>query len=314
MEIPGIHHVTAIAGDAQRNIDFYVGVLGLRLVKLTVNHDHPSTFHLYYGDEAGSPGSLLTFFIWPGAVRGRTGAGMAASVGLAIPPDATGYWEERLARRGFGNVRGTGRDGEEVVRFRDPDGLALDLVSHPRAGLRPAWEAGPVLPRCAVRGIHGVTFYVGRLEETGAFLTGRLGLRDAGSLDGRSRFECGDGGPGTVVDVSGPPFLSRGAMSAGTVHHVAFRARGEAEQRACREKIAASGVGVTPVVDRTYFRSIYFREPGGVLLEVATEGPGFTIDEPLSRLGSSLKLPPTLEPIRDRLARRLPPLRLPKAA
>ncbi len=313
MEIPGIHHVTAIAADAQRNIDFYTGVLGLRLVKLTVNYDDPTTYHLYYGDGTGRPGTLLTFFQWPGAPRGRLGTGMAAGVALRIPADAAGYWAERLGRRGIETARMVVRGRGEVTAFKDPDGLSLELVARAARDDAPPWEGGPVPPDRAVREICGVTLFEKRAAATAAFLQ-RLGL-GARSIGGvRFHFVAGDSVPGAAIDVAEFPLLEAGSVSAGAIHHVALRAADAVAQEACAGKVAGAGVAVTPVVDRTYFRSIYFREPGGILLEVATDGPGFAVDEPVAALGSDMKLPQSLESRRESIARRLPPLRLPRAA
>ncbi len=313
MEVPGIHHVTAIAGDAQRNVDFYSGTLGMRLVKLTVNYDEPTIYHLYYGDATGRPGSLLTFFPWPGASRGRLGTGMAADVALRIPLDAAAYWAERLALHGVQTARMSVRGRGEVIAFKDPDGLALELVARAGPDDAPPWDGGAVPPRYAVREISGVTLFVKRAAETAAVL-GRLGLRRQ-TVRG-NRFHCAaeGGGPGTAVDVAEFPLLAPGAVSAGTIHHVALRAPDVAAQRALAAAIAGAGLAVTPIVDRTYFRSIYFREPGGVLLEIATDGPGFGVDEPVRSLGSDLKLPESLAHLKQRLERQLPPLRLPRAA
>lgn len=312
MEIRGIHHVTAIAGDAQRNVDFYAGILGMRLVKLTVNHDDPSVYHIYYGDAAGRPGTLLTFFPWPRSTRGRLGTGMAAHVALVIPADAAGYWAERLARHGVETARMTARD-REVIAFKDPDGLALELVALPGGEEPPPWDGSPVPSRRAVRGVFGVTFFARRAAETAAFL-GSLGFRAGAARGSRLRCVSGDGGPGTIVDVAEFPLLPAGVVSVGSIHHLALRVPDAAAQDAWRERIAGAGVAVTPVIDRTYFRSIYFREPGGVLLEIATDGPGFAVDEPPARLGSDVKFPVWLADRRERLQRRLPPLRLPRAA
>jgi len=313
MEIPGIHHVTAIAGDAQRNVDFYAGLLGMRLVKLTVNYDDPTVYHIYYGDGTGRPGSVLTFFAWPGASRGRLGTGMAADVALGIPAGAAGYWAERLGRHGVETARMNVRDRGDVIALRDPDGLALELVARAGGDDVPPWDEGPVPPRYAVREIFGVTLFVKRAAATAAFL-GTLGLRPRSARGSRFRCVAGNGGPGTAIDVAEFPLLAAGSVSVGTIHHVALRAPDAAAQRSWRDRIAGAGVPVTPVRDRTYFRSIYFREPGGVLLEIATDGPGFAVDEPVQRLGSDLKLPESLAFVRARLERRLPPLRLPRAA
>ncbi len=313
MEIPGIHHVTAIAGDAQRNLDFYAGVLGMRLVKLTVNYDDPTVYHFYYGDGSGRPGSLLTFFAWPGAPRGRIGTGMAAEVALGVPADAGGYWAGRLGRHGVETARLNVRGRGEVIAFRDPDGLAVELVARAARDDAPPWDGGPVPPAHAIREIFGITLLERHATETAAFL-GTLGLHRQPARGSRLRFVAGDGGPGTVVEVAELPLLEAGSVSVGSIHHVALRAPDAAAQASWRTRIAGAGAAVTPVIDRTYFRSIYFREPGGVLLEIATDGPGFAVDEPAAALGSDLRLPRSLSALRERVARRLPPLRLPRAA
>ncbi len=313
MEIPGIHHVTAVTADAQRNVDFYAGVLGLRLVKLTVNYDDPSVYHIYYGDGTGRPGSIVTFFAWPGASRGRLGTGMAGNVAFDIPPEAAAYWTGRLERHGVESAAMHVRDRGEVIAFKDPDGLPVELVA--RAGSRDGapWAGAGVPPERAIRGIFGVTLLVKRAAETVALL-GMLGLRHESTRGSRLRCIAGADGAGSVVEVAEFPLLEAGSLSAGTVHHVALRAPDAAAQRYWRDRVADAGIAVTRVIDRTYFRSIYFREPGGVLIEVATDGPGFAVDEAVQRLGAALMLPESLAAQRERLARQLPPLRLPRAA
>ena len=316
--LPGIHHVTAIASDPQRNVDFYTGVLGLRLVKLTVNFDDPGAYHLYYGDAVGHPGTLLTFFAWPGAPQGRQGTGQVASTAFSIPPGALDYWVERLNGRGIAVEGPTSRfgaqGGEQVLALTDPDGLLLELVAHPAAHERPGWQKGPVPAEHAIRGLHGVTLWEAGYEHTATFLTETLGFRLLAEEGSVFRYGVGAGGPGALVDVRCAPDLGRGVVAVGTVHHVAWRTPSDADQRAWRQTIAGSGRDVTPVLDRQYFHSIYFHEPGGVLFEIATDPPGFTIDEPADELGTHLKLPPWLEPRRARLERLLPPLRLPGVA
>jgi glyoxalase family protein len=308
-----IHHVTAIAREPQRNLDFYAGVLGMRLVKLTVNYDDPGTYHFYFGDELGRPGSLLTFFPWTGSRRGRQGTGQINGVGLAIPPASLGYWIERLLARGVEYEGPTRRFGEQVLAFADPDGLLLELVATPRASATEPWAEGPVPAEHAVRGVHGVTIWEDGDAGSAPFLTDRMGYTIKEELESRVRLESGDDGLGTVVELRRVPGFWRGSEGAGTVHHVAFRAPHDAEQIARQEALRAAGVQVTDVRDRTYFRSIYFREPGGVLYEIATDGPGFTLDESAAELGSALRLPARLEPMRARLEVALPPLRPPHA-
>ena len=306
--IAGLHHVTAMAGNPQRNVDFYTGVLGLRLVKKTVNFDDPGTYHLYYGDEVGHPGTILTFFPWPLARRGVQGAGQATVTSFAVPAGSLGYWTARLARLGVAFDSPRRRFDDEVLTVLDPDGLRLELVA--RAGdPRAPWAGGPVPAEHAVRGFDGVTLTEWNLDVTAEVLAGTLGFERVGEEGDRVRFAAAasDEG-GTRVDVLAAPAAVRGHVSAGTVHHVAFRAADEADQLAWREAVADSGLYVTPVLDRQYFRSIYFREPGGVLFEIATDPPGFTRDETVAELGTALKLPDWLEPSRERIEAARPPI------
>jgi catechol 2,3-dioxygenase-like lactoylglutathione lyase family enzyme len=305
-----IHHVTAIAGDPQRNLDFYAGVLGLRLVKLTVNFDDPGSYHLYFGDETGGPGSILTFFPWPDGQRGRQGTGQVGTISLAVPPASLGWWIERLVRHGLKYDGPTRRFDEQVLAFADPDGLLLELVATPRVAGLPGWTDGPVPAEHAVRGMLGVTVWEDGDRGTAAFLTSLMGLRQVGEEGNRLRFESAVAGSGTVIDLRRVPGFWAGAGGVGTVHHVAFRAASDEAQLEHRARLVSAGVEVTPVVDRQYFHSVYFREPGGVLFEIATDPPGFTLDETAAELGTSLKLPPRYEPMRDRIERTLPPIRL----
>lgn len=312
--IAGIHHVTAIAGDPQRNLDFYTRVLGLRLVKWTVNYDDPFTYHLYFGDGAGRPGTILTFFPWPAAPRGRVGTGQATVTSFSVPERSLGFWTARLRSSGISFEGPVARFEEEVVSLFDPDGLALELVAHAGAPAGDPWEGSPVPPEFAVRGFFGVALSEEGYERTAALLSETLGFRLTGEKGNRFRYETGTAGAGAVVDVLCLPSGRRGRVAAGTVHHVAWRTPSAREQVAWRETLAARGHDVTPVIDRLYFRSIYFREPGGVLFEIATDPPGFAVDEPPDRLGSRLMLPARLEPRRSELEAMLPPLRLRPAA
>jgi glyoxalase family protein len=306
----GLHHVTAIAGDPQRNADFYLRTLGLRLVKTTVNFDDPGTYHLYYGDEAGRPGTLMTFFPWKGAPSGRHGNGQATTTSFSVPENSIGWWAQHLSDQGVATSRVRNRVGEDALTFLDPDGLALSLVAHPQGDPRAPWDNGIVPPEHGVRGLHSVTLSVSR-EDATAKMLGGLGLQFASQEDNRLRFAAGDGGPGAFVDVLVSPSAPDGLVAAGTVHHVAWRAPDEATQATWRGELVDSGVKVTSIMDRQYFRSIYFREPGGTLLEIATDEPGFTADEPLLELGRALKLPPWLEPNREQIKGMLPALDLP---
>jgi predicted esterase/catechol 2,3-dioxygenase-like lactoylglutathione lyase family enzyme len=317
----GIHHVTAIASDPQRNLDFYAGLLGLRFVKRTVNFDDPQTYHFYYGDEVGTPGSIMTFFPWPGARRGRQGVGQVAITSFAVLPGALGFWIERLLRHGVpyeGPVRRgpAGAQSEQVISFKDPDGLMLELVTHERAEAHRAWAGAPGISRDnAIHGFHGVTLWV---DEGGApsekVLVDTLGFRPVREEGNTRRFEAGDGGPSTFVDLRAIGGFIRGAGGAGTVHHVAWAVENDAVQLAMRERVIDVGLHPTPVIDRNYFHSVYFREPGGVLYELATRAPGFTVDEPVERLGERLMLPSQYEPHRAEIEAILPRIHLPVSA
>ncbi len=312
----GIHHVTAIASDPQRNLDFYAGVLGLRLVKRTVNFDDPQTYHFYFGDEVGTPGGIMTFFPWPGARGGRQGPGQVGVTSFAVLPAALGFWVERLLRYGVVHQplarRTIAGHTERVLAFRDPDGMLLEIVGHPGAEARPAWADAPgVALEHAIRGFHAVTLWVEQGEPTERVLVDTLGFRAVGETDEVRRFEAGAGGPSTYVDVRATGGFVRGVGGAGTVHHVAFRVPDDAAEMAVRKRVLKAGLNATGQLDRNYFRSVYFREPGQVLYELATDGPGFAIDEPVDRLGLALTLPPQYEPHRAQIEAVLPPIHLP---
>jgi len=313
-QIPGIHHVTAIASDPQRNVAFYTEVLGLRLVKLTVNFDDPGTYHLYYGDEQGRPGTILTFFPWPGARRGRRGAGQVAATAFLVPEGTLDYWEERLQRVGASFGRRQRRFGHEVLPLLDHDALQLELVAHPAAAGIDAWPDGPVPPENAIRGFQGATMWQIDPEPTIDLLTGTMGFELEAEEGPRFRLRAASTGPGSVIDVVHLADGEPGWGGAGTVHHIAYRTHDDAQQLAWRQELMGRGLHVTPVMDRQYFRSIYYREPGGVLFEIATDPPGFARDESLAELGSHLKLPPWLEPRRAEIEAALPDLRLPRPA
>jgi glyoxalase family protein len=291
----GLHHVTSIAGSAQGNVDFYTDRLNLRLVKRTVNFDDPNTWHLYYGDRTGSPGTLITFFPWEGIPSGRAGAGEVAVTSYAIPRDAVGDWREALELE----AEPVERFGAPVLAFRDSDESRLELVGREAAG-----DDGT-----DIRGFHGVTLSVARPDLTARLLADVLGFEEAGEEDGRLRLEAAGDGEGRIVDLLAASGSAPARLGSGSVHHVAFRARDDEEQAAFREALLAAGFDVTPVRDRQYFRSIYFREPGGVLFEIATDPPGMLIDESVETLGSELRLPPWYEPARARIEAALPPIR-----
>ncbi len=309
--IRGLHHATAIASDPQPNIDFYSGVLGLRLVKRTVNFDDPGSYHLYYGDGIGSPGTILTFFAWPGARRGREGVGQSVAIALAIPRTALGYWLQRLVEHGIQHKGPERRFDDQVLTLKDPDGLTIELVTQAAPPAVVPWEDGKIPEEHAIRGVHSSTIWVEALEPSLKLLTETLGFQQLSEEDGRVRFTTGEDVPGHFLDVRAATGFWSGEVSAGTVHHLAWRAANDAEQHDWRERLEQAGQSVTPVLDRQYFHSIYFREPGGVLFEIATDPPGFTVDEPVDQLGTQLKLPAWLEPQRAEIERRLPPVRLP---
>lgn len=302
----GLHHVTAIAGDPQRNADFYVGTLGLRLVKRTVNHDDPGTYHLYFGDYAGTPGTTLTFFPWgENGRRGQFGAGQPRTTAYGIDRGSVEYWVERLASHDVAVEREQWFD-ETVLRFEDPDGIELELVAADAPTVADPWEAGPVPVDHQLRGFYGVTLALDDVEPTASVLTDVLGYEQVAERRGRRRFRSGPGGPGSTVDLVETD-RGRGRMGVGCVHHVAFVATDVDEQRAWQAAFRDHGLDPTEVIDRSYFQSVYVREPGGVLFEVATEGPGFDADEPLADLGSTLALPAWLEDDRETIEAQLPP-------
>jgi catechol 2,3-dioxygenase-like lactoylglutathione lyase family enzyme len=311
-EILGIHHVTAIAGEPQRNVDFYAGLLGLRLVKLTVNYDDPETYHLYYGDEVGHPGTILTFFPWPGAPKGRKGTGQLTTTSFSIALGSVDYWVGRLKKHGIRFGGPVKRFEEQVISFSDPDDLTLELVAHASAESRSGWHRGSVPQEHVIRGFFGVTLSEEGYERTASLLTETMRFRLVKEDGSRFRYEVGKGGPGATVDVLTQPDAPMGLVSVGTVHHVAWRTPDDEQEKAWREELVRARLNVTPVIDRKYFHSIYFREPGGVLFEIATDPPGFTVDESKGDLGSRLMLPPQLEPLRAQLVQALPPIRLPK--
>lgn len=300
MQTNGLHHVTAVAGDPQANLDFYTGTLGLRFVKRTVNFDDTTTYHLYYGDETGSPGTAFTFFPFAGARPGRPGRGQAVATAFAVPDGSLDYWSERLAASPATVGDRLTRFGAGVLPFEDPDGQPLELVETDPDDLPiEPWTGGPVPDDRAIRGFFGVTLHSAKPEATANVLD-ILGFDRVGSEDDggeRVRYVAA-GDHATVVDVlhRHPP---RGRPGVGTVHHVAFRAADEAAQLQWRDRLSEAGQFVTPQKDRQYFQSIYFREPGGILFEIATDGPGFTVDEDVDALGSALKLPERLAPERE---------------
>jgi glyoxalase family protein len=304
----GIHHITAIAGSPARNVGFFTRTLGLRFVKKTVNFDDPGTYHFYYGDEIGHPGTILTFFPWEHAAVGRAGAGLTQQSAFRIPTRSIGYWTHRLVDKGVRHEQPSRRFGEPVLELTDPDGLSLALVGVEGAERGPAWSNGDVPAEHAIRGFHGATLLTGDAPATAAILSDVLGFTEAGREGSNLRLEASDA-IGGVVDVRQAKGMAAGRWGRGSVHHIAFRARDDAEQaQMARRLVEGHGVRTTEQRDRYYFRSIYFREPGGVLFEIATDEPGFAVDEPVATLGTQLKLPPFLEPRRKEIEAVLPPV------
>lgn len=305
--ITGIHHVTAIASDPQANVDFSVGLLGLRLVKMTVNFDDPSAYHLYYGDESGTPGTIVTFFYWPGhAARGRVGSGQSTALVFSAPAASLGYWEERL-RANSVRVERVQRFGEDTLQFADPDHIPVEIVAV-ADDTRSGWTGAKVPAEHALRGLHAVELTVTEAEPTARLLRETMGFREVRSEEGRTRFEAGKGGSGSFVDLVVDPSMAAGAGGSGTVHHVAWSVPDDASELHMREALRKANYLVSGVRDREYFQSIYYPTPGGILFEIATATPGFTLDEPLSELGGALQLPKQFAQIRSAIEDSLPPL------
>ena len=308
--IVGLHHVTAIASDPQQNLDFYTGIMGLRFVKRTVNFDDPGSYHFYFGDDSGSPGTILTFFAWPGASRGHAGVGEVSRVSFSVPLASIDFWEQHLLANGVLVERSGRRLRHEVLTLPDPDGTKIEIVGHAEAGLVNAPRFASIPPEHAIRGFFGVTLLERRSEPTAAILA-TLGYRKTAEENGRIRFSAAGAAFGSYIDLLIDESAHYGNLGAGSVHHIAFRAKDDTAQLEWRAEIAKH-LQVTPVLDRTYFHSIYFREPGGVLFELATDPPGFSFDEPLDSLGEELKLPAWLEPKRREVESRLPAIELHK--
>jgi len=304
----GIHHVTAIAGPARRNLDFYTRVLGLRLVKKTVNFDDPGTYHLYYGDETGQPGTILTFFPWEHVAPGRVGIGQTQETAFRVPLGSIDYWTQRFIENGVVHQAPVKRFGETVLAFADPDGMSLALVGVAGAENEPAWTGAGVPAEHAIRGFHSITLLLRDAAPTGALLTDVFGFAEAGREGALVRFQT-EGGAGSIVQIRAVGDFLPGRQGGGSVHHVAFRAADDAAEFAMRQKLAGNhGIHTTEQVDRNYFRSLYFREPGGVLFEIATDIPGFAADEPTASLGQALKLPAQYELRRKEIEAVLPSL------
>jgi glyoxalase family protein len=312
--IAGIHHITAIASAPQQNLDFYTQVLGLRLLKVTVNFDDPGSYHFYFGNHAGSPGSVLTFFPWPGAPRGTVGNGQVSATTFAVRPGALEFWRDRLREQRIPAEDPGQRFGEAVLRCVDPDGMPLELVGTSDANPDAAYSVDGIPQEYAICGFHSATLLEEGYESTAHLLQDVMGLRFVGQDENRFRYAATGSGSGRIVDVVCSPDGRRGRLGAGIVHHIAWRTSDATQQKYWRDDLVTRGFNVSPIMDRVYFRSIYFREPGGILFEIATDGPGFAADEPPDHLGERLALPAWLEPRRTAIEQALPSLALPHAA
>jgi glyoxalase family protein len=311
--VPGIHHLTSITGDVQKCVDFYVSVLGLRFVKQSVNFDVPDTYHIYFGDRLGTPGTAMTFFGWQHLPWRPAGNGQVTVIAFAVPERSLDSWSGRFRELGVEASRSE-RFGAGVITFSDPDRIQIELVGQSSDDRWSAWPDSPVGADDQIRGFHSVLLSVAEEEPTARFLTETMGFREVAREGGRVRFETGPGGPNAVLDLQADPTVAMGEEATGTVHHVAWRALDDAHETAWRETLVAAGRAVTPVIERKYFRSIYSREPGGILFEIATDKPGFTVDEPEESLGSGLQLPPEHEHRREALKVNLPPIAVPVTA
>ncbi len=306
-KILGLHHITAIAGDAQRNYDFYTKTLGLRLVKKTVNFDDPQTYHFYFGDEVGTPGTILTFFPWANVRQGTNGAGMATEIGYSVPKASLGFWKARFEKLNIiHNI--SERFGEKHLTFQDPDGLCLSLIEAKQKDERKEYETAEIKADVAIKGFHTVTLTLNEIKATSAILTEVFGYKKVAQEDNLHRYQTDAVENTALVDLLEIPQAQRGLNAGGTNHHVAFRVKDEEVLMAFREKIAARGIQITQKINRDYFFSLYFREPGGVLFEIATDNPGFATDETVENLGSSLQLPDQYKAMRDEIEKGLPEL------
>lgn len=306
--ILGLHHITAIAGNAQQNFDFYTKTIGLRMVKKTVNFDDPETYHLYYGDEKGSAGTILTFFPWDGIGPGSEGVGMATEIGYSVPSGSLEFWLNRFKETHIRTGEITERFGEQLLTFKDPDGLSLSLIVPLQQDTRVPWETDEIKKDTATRGFHSTTLSLKQIDETAKVLTDIFGYRMLSQEGNRYRFITDTVENAAIVDLLAVPDGNKGRNAGGTNHHVAFRVENEEAQMEFREKILSKNLQITPKIDRDYFFSLYFREPGGVLFEIATENPGFTVDEPLNELGTHLMLPQQHAHLRGNLENILPKL------
>lgn len=302
----GIHHITAIAGNAKRNYDFYTKILGLRFIKKTVNFDDPGTYHFYFGDETGTPGTILTFFPWEGITKGKKGTGMATEIGYSVPGKSLDFWSDRFKKNNI-KINDTGkRFGEQFLSFEDPDGLPLTLIIPQSTDNRKPWETDEVKAPVATRGFHSISLNLRSVTETADVLTDILGYKLSGQEGNRYRYVTDAVENASIIDLLETPQDARAINAGGTIHHIAFRVKDEAVLMDFREKVVRNSLSITPKIDRNYFFSLYFREPGGVLFELATDNPGFTVDEPLHELGKHLKLPVQYESNRAEIEKALP--------
>lgn len=313
--IQGLHHVTAVTRYAQQNIDFYRNVLGQRMTKRTVNFDVPDTYHFYFSDYVGTPGSALTFFVWPRMKRGTRGTGETTALAYNIPAGSLGFWQNHLKEKGVELLPAERRYGMDVLPFEDPDGMRVELVASGTSPDIQHWEEGPIPQEHALSGFHSVTLWLDEIESTAELLTNVMGYTFTEQEGNRYRFMGGAGILGTTLDILHQPSQPEDRpveadFGGGSIHHIAFRVPDDETQLEYQAAVRSSGLEVTPVIDRQYFHSIYYREPGGVLFEIATEPPGFAVDEPVESLGEKLQLPPWFEPNRSEIEQDLPPVTL----
>lgn len=310
MKVLGLHHITAISGDAQKNVDFYTDVLGLRMIKKTVNYDDPKTYHLYFSDYIGTPGMVLTFFPWSSeGFKGRKGTGQATTFSYSVPLIAKDYWKKRLAEKNINISADYSRFNEEVILIEDYDGFEVELIFNLDEKSE-GWSFGDVPKEFSLRSFHTVTLSLYNYQATEKLLIETMGYRKVAEENGRRRYEAGDGGANTYIDIIDTPSDLIGRMGVGAIHHIAFRVPDDEQHKLIREKVHNDGYNVTEIVDRNYFHSIYFREPGGVLFEIATNNPGFDVDEDIKELGKKLQLPPWYEQYRKEIENVLPPIKV----
>ncbi|AWB46053.1 ring-cleaving dioxygenase [Paenibacillus sp. CAA11] len=306
LQTAGIHHITAFAGNPQKNVDFYAGILGLRLVKRTINFDAPEVYHLYFGDQSGDPGTIITFFPSSGNRRGRIGGGQVGITTYVVPVGALGFWEERLKQFGI-SVTKTTRFSEDYLQFADNDGLRLEIVER-EEGSNSEWSFGGVPADKAIKGFGGAVLYSVHASKTMDALENILGLTKVGEDAGYARFKA-SGNIGNIIDVRMGD-MPWGAGGAGTVHHIAWRAKDYEEHALWQEMVSSSGYQPTQIIDRQYFNAVYFREGGGILFEIATDPPGFAVDEPAEAMGEKLMLPSWYEPQRVEIEANLEPIQV----